>query len=666
LLSPKASWRAYILPRGGHASAASTGTLITFDSAAVASRFAANNWVQAGLLTANIRQVSAVGGNSLSVSGAALTVAENDRIYIIGNTQPTVTGGSATYVIPNTVIRQRDDSAATIFTNSMMTSDANGTVQFWAGVNLYDCIIQDSNQANQGSIIDLPVGVVEGVSISTDALFGASLTVNGALGVTGWATFGSSVTMNGALGVTGTATFGSTVTMHANMGVTGTATMSGPLIAGVTFTPIGGFSGTAIIPRLGQLSTPTGGGAIRIVEGNVFPMTVAGVQAALNEVKAAGGGTVYVPNNAQIGITNVSVKIPNRCRLVGTGSPFGSSSTFTMSASTDVASCIENETQDGTQQYAALEHIGILGHASAGCTQAVLFKQLFNGTYINDCLVTGAPRHGVVVSGGAVAQGPMLLWNNTFTNSIRNNLRIVGPGSNIRVDTLTANILTGNSQASIYVGNSAGSASFAHQFTNIYVEAASTYSTGLHLDGVANCRVDGFIVAGTTAQSAIRITGTTSGADGVFAASGHVLTSIQSNNDIVIDDQVAGVTIGVAHGSRLVPFYMSPVAQTDIDDVLVCGIQPARKGVAIVSGNTISPADGSFYEVTGTSQVHSITANPRFSGRVITLMFSNAAPGGVSSGNNIRLAGGVSFSATQWSCLSLVCSGTTWFEASPR
>mgnify|MGYP001558434692 CR=1 FL=1 len=143
LLGAKSSWRAYVLPRGGYASQDSTGTLITFDSAAVASRFAAGNWLQAGLLTANIRQVGSVGGNSLNVSGAALTVSENMRIYLIGNTEPTVSGGSATYTTPNTLIRQRDDDGADLYTNSMITSNVDGLIQGFGGVGLYDVLVQD-------------------------------------------------------------------------------------------------------------------------------------------------------------------------------------------------------------------------------------------------------------------------------------------------------------------------------------------------------------------------------------------------------------------------------------------------------------------------------------------------------------------------------------------
>jgi hypothetical protein len=263
LLGPKNSWRVYVLPRGGYASQDSTGTLITFDSAAVASRFAANNWLQRGLATADIRQVSAVGGNSISISGAALTVTTNDRIFLIGNTQPTITGGSATYTVPATLIRQRDDDGATLYTNSMITSNSDGLVQGFAGPNFYDCIIQDGNQANQGSIIDLALGAIDGVSTGRDALFGASLTVNGAIGVTGWATFGSTVTMNAAIGVTGWATFGSTVTMNAALGVTGVATLSGRAAFGHSVSIDGAFGVTGaatfgISGIIGGLSITTG------------------------------------------------------------------------------------------------------------------------------------------------------------------------------------------------------------------------------------------------------------------------------------------------------------------------------------------------------------------------------------------------------------------------
>lgn len=266
LLGPKDSWRVFIFPRGGYAAQDSTGTTITFDSAVIAARFAVNNWIQAGILTGNIRQVSGVGGNSITVSGAAVTVTKNDRILLIGSTQPTVTGGSATYTTPNTAIRQRDDDAADLYTNSMVTSNSDGLIRFYTSTAaFYDAIIQDGNRSNQGYIADLNVGIAEGVNTNIASIFGATVTINGALGVTGWAFFGQSVTMHAALGVTGTGYFGATLTAGANFGVTGSATF------GATVTVIGtsgnySHTGTA---KFGNTVTITGAlGVTSFIQGN--------------------------------------------------------------------------------------------------------------------------------------------------------------------------------------------------------------------------------------------------------------------------------------------------------------------------------------------------------------------------------------------------------------
>ena len=269
-LSAKSGYFCYVFPRGAWASQDSTGTLITFDSADIASRFAADDWIQVGLATGNLRKVNAVGGNSLSVQGAAVTVTEDNRVFLIGSTQPSTSGGSATYTIPATIIRHRDDDTSDRYTNSMLTSDSDGLIRFYATQGIYDTLIQDGNQGNQGYIADLPVGTVEGVSTVLWAVFGATVTINAALGVTGtitantvtvnralgvtgWATFGQTVTMNAALGVTGWATFGASVTLSGPLGVTGTATFGATItghgafgITGVaTFGSTASFSGVA-------------------------------------------------------------------------------------------------------------------------------------------------------------------------------------------------------------------------------------------------------------------------------------------------------------------------------------------------------------------------------------------------------------------------------------
>ena len=204
-LTAKSGWRAFVFPRGAYAASDSTGTLITFDSADVISGFTVGDWIQAGLTVANIRQVGSIGGNSLNVSGAALTVSENTRIYLIGSSEPTVTGGSATYT-PRTTIRQRDDDAADVYTNSMITSNSDGLIQGFCGTGVYDVLVQDGNQTNQGSIIDMVVGVPEGISVSDASIFGATATFNGAV------IFGATVTMSGSLGITGSLTVGNSIT----------------------------------------------------------------------------------------------------------------------------------------------------------------------------------------------------------------------------------------------------------------------------------------------------------------------------------------------------------------------------------------------------------------------------------------------------------------------
>jgi hypothetical protein len=289
------SWRAYVFPRGAWADISSSGTLITFGTSAIAARFAVNNWIQSGISTANIRKVSAVGGNSISVSGAAVIVSENDRIFIIGNTQPSVSGGSATYSIPQTTIYQRDDTAADTYTNSMVTSDANGLVQFYTSLGIYDVLIQDSNRSSQGYIADLPIGIVEGISTSLPSVFGAAVTINAPLGITGSVVIGGAasdltvarnLTAGGALSVTGIATiggaggglsdiqgrarFGSTATFSTNVGITGTLAVVGAATFGASGV-VGGLSVTtgvfgvsnqprALLLNSGNQSIPTSAG----------------------------------------------------------------------------------------------------------------------------------------------------------------------------------------------------------------------------------------------------------------------------------------------------------------------------------------------------------------------------------------------------------------------
>jgi hypothetical protein len=255
LLSPKQGWYAYVFPRGAWISRDSTGINLTVDTSDISARFAVDDWVQIGTSTANIRKVTLVGAASVRVN-SAVTASENDRLFLIGNTQPQTTGGSTTYLVPRTTILSRDDDASDRYTNSVVTTNADGLAQFYCEQGLYDVLIQDGNQSNQGYIADLAIGIAEGISTSLASVFGATVTINAAFGVTGWAVFGQTVTMNANAGVTGTFAVGATLTTTNALVVGTTATISGRLYGTTaTFSNGVGVTGTGVF---GATLTTTG------------------------------------------------------------------------------------------------------------------------------------------------------------------------------------------------------------------------------------------------------------------------------------------------------------------------------------------------------------------------------------------------------------------------
>ncbi len=161
-IEPKSGWKVYILARGGYASQASSGALLTFDSSSVASRFAVNDWVQVGTAVSKIAKVTAVGGNSISLN-ASETVALNDRILNVGQTQPVVTSGNATYW-PSVLLYTRDDDASTGTT--VLTTDSNGLYRFSSADGIYDELIVDANGSNQMYVADIQVGSQPSVDLT--------------------------------------------------------------------------------------------------------------------------------------------------------------------------------------------------------------------------------------------------------------------------------------------------------------------------------------------------------------------------------------------------------------------------------------------------------------------------------------------------------------------
>ncbi len=272
---------------------------------------------------------------------------------------------------------------------------------------------------------------------------------------------------------------------------------------------------------------------------------MAGVNGALSYC-ATGGGTVLVDSGAGIPITTTSIKIPNRVRLLGIGD-HTSTATFVCSAATNVSAVIENLTQDGTQQYAYLEHISINGARSSGAlvTSAILFKAVYVGSRIKDVLVYSPSGRCLTLDGGTTeGLGQMVLDNVSVTGGGDDNILITGPCDGVMGYQITSeNVDAGKSLMKITLGASAGAASFGHYFYGIHLEG-TTACNGLVLDRCCNVLVDGITYDGSaSALNLVKITGTATGSDGAFGASGHTIRNAFANLPIIIDDVTGNVLI---------------------------------------------------------------------------------------------------------------------------
>lgn len=374
LLGPKESWRAYVFPRGAYAAQDSTGPTVTLDSVDATARFTTGDWVQVGISVDNIRRVSAIDGDPSKdiLLNAPIVVSENDRVFIIGSTQPTVTGGSATYETPNTVILKRDDDAADRYTNSMITSDANGLIQFFSEPNHVDCIIQDGNQTNQGSVIDLSVGLVEGLSTAQSGIVGGTLTVTGPI-------IANTVTVNMALGVTGTATFGSTVTINANGEVDRWKTALEPVV-------------NVMHSDYAALGDGSNDDATEIGAA----ITAAGTS-----------GTVWLPPGEFVIHSNLTLS--GGVRLIGSGADrtvirVGDAQTATIFIAGDNVE-IAHLTIDGNH-----------ANNASSTSHGIVISAGTDDVWIHDTKIMNCPNRGIICNGTTVANNRIVIENNYITN----------------------------------------------------------------------------------------------------------------------------------------------------------------------------------------------------------------------------------------------------------
>ena len=419
-----------------------------------------------------------------------------------------------------------------------------------------------------------------------------------------------------------------------------------------------------------EASAATTGGVLRVVvDGSRFPLTVAGVQAALDEAEAAGGGTVEIPSGASILVTDTSVKIGNGVRLVGTGD-HTRAPTFTANAGTRVPAMVENKTQNGRQQYAYVTGISIEGNKASGARVArcLNFKHVYLGSAIRDVLVNNCPGNGLVIDGGEGSDtdqaGPIYVGNVTVARSDDDNILITGGCNAITMDQVASeSVAAGKAQIRITRGASKV-ASTGHSLTNIYFEGIPA-ADGLVLNETSHVSVNGLTQNSANATSAVTITGSTTGSDGAFAAGGHTLDNILGNIGTIIDDRVAGVIVGNAQG-RFIRRYQSPIASATLDKSQTIGLQLQRLGRTITAASTIDPDDGNFFVMKGTATIDNIVNAARYSGKVLELQTTSPLTIRHNSGGtgDIRLSGEADFMTVANQIVSFVSDGTLWWQES--
>lgn len=416
-------------------------------------------------------------------------------------------------------------------------------------------------------------------------------------------------------------------------------------------------------------STARVGATMRVVDGGNFPLTVGGVQAALDEAGAANGGVVLVPNGAGIQVTTVSVKIPNRCTLMSFGS-HTLTPTFVATAATNVAAMVENKSQDGTQQYCGIAGIHVDGEKALGAIvgAGILMKDgCYVGSFLRDCLITKCSGNGFKADGGATFNvGGFPVENLVVTLCNDHNVLIVGACSDgIHFYNLTSESVAA-AKAQVMIDGNGAQVSAHHRFYSLHMEGTAA-SDGLVLDACSDVLVDGAHWDGGTSQlNVVKITGSVGGSDGSFAAGGHVLRNIFGNLATIIDDQVAGVVVGNAQG-RFVREYISPAASATLDKSQVIGLQVQRKGVDVASATTIDLADGNYHVVTGVTIVDNISNAARYKGKEVTVQTSGALTmrhNGGGSGN-IRASAGADLSMTANDMVKFMSDGTLWWQSAP-
>lgn len=410
------------------------------------------------------------------------------------------------------------------------------------------------------------------------------------------------------------------------------------------------------------------------VYGNTFyaesyGLTVAGVQAALDECANAGGGIVYVPSSASILVTNTSVKIPNHVSLIGTGANPGSGDTFIANASTNVSAMVENKSQDGTQQYCYVANLSINGKQSTGAVVSAGLKMVsvFDGSRFKDLLVTSCSGNGIyMTNAGGFSFGPYCLDNVWCINNGSDNIYFKDVGGSVFIRNISCTSNAANT-AGIRINNSITTTMLGWVIDGVHSETAVAGQVIL-IDGAACVSVNNvFHTTGSAGLTDVVKIQNTSGGTDFQAPSGITCRNIYSNVTGVnlINDAWSGVTMARATYGDYIAWYAPPVS-TSNGLGQVCGLQYQRMGQNIGTAATISPLEGNFFNLINNVTINNITNSAREKGREITFLSTGTPTFAHNAGGtgNIRCAGSVNLVMAANSRVKFISDGTLWWQAS--
>jgi hypothetical protein len=361
-----------------------------------------------------------------------------------------------------------------------------------------------------------------------------------------------------------------------------------------------------------------------------------------------------------------SFLLPNRSVLSGKGE---TATILKASASSSVTAIVANAVQDGTMQWCIVEGMQINGAKGLGAVvgAGVHLKGVYVGTVLRDINIIECSGYGLLIEGGTSSpgSGQLVLENVTVTRCDDDNILILSAVDGVMGYQVTSESVAAG-KAQIHIKNTGvGSATHSHYFFGVHMEG-TTACDGIWLDKASNCHFSGVTYDGTNANNVVKISGTGSGSDGAFGASGHTFRNVFGNFATIIDDQTAGVTVGNAQ-SRFVAFYSSPSAASGSINHQTIGLQAQMKGQDIAAASTIAPGNGNFFVVSGNTNIDNITTRSSDMGRMFIFKFTGTPSLIHNSGGtgNVRLLGSANVAMTANDFILMVSDGTLLWQIAP-